>query len=113
MQPLAVDSVHAACLDLVAPDFVVAAVVAVRLVVVDCVPAVAILAAVLDFGLVAYFDLLGGAFLCLDLVAYFVLVAVGRTVDPVAVALYLYLDDLVAVRMSERRHREQRTGLCP
>jgi hypothetical protein len=42
-----------------------------------------------------------------------VLVAEVRPVDPVAVALYLYLDDLVAVRKLERRHREVGTQSWP
>jgi predicted Kef-type K+ transport protein len=68
----------------------------VKPVVVDFVPAVAILAVAvaLGFGLAAYFDFAVSA----GLVVRFALVAAASVVEPAAVALYLYLDDLVAVR---------------
>jgi hypothetical protein len=65
----------------------------VKPVVVDFVPA-AILAVALGFGLAAYFDFAVSA----GLVVRFALVAATSVVEPAAVALYLYLDDLVAVR---------------
>ena len=109
-----VDFVPADCLDPLARAFaaVVAVVAVVRPAAGDFVPAAAILAAVPGFGLVAYFYLVGCA-VGFGLAAYFVLVAEVRPVDPVAVALYLYLDDLVAVRKSERRHREAGTQSWP
>jgi hypothetical protein len=69
-----------------------------------------ILAAVPGFGLAAYFDL-GRAGLCFGLAACFVVVVAVRTVDPAAVALYLYLSDLVAARRSVRMYQE-RTVKC-
>jgi hypothetical protein len=110
VRPLAVDLAVAACLDLVARAVAVA-VVAVRLVAVDFDPAVALLVAYPGFGLAAYFDLVGAAALCFGLAACPALVAVARTVDPAAVALYLYLDGLVAARKSVRMQQE-RTVKC-
>jgi hypothetical protein len=107
---VAVDFVPVVCLDLVVCA-VAGAAVAARPVAVGFVPAVAILAAVPGSGLVAYFDLVGRAGLCLGLAACFALVAAARTVDPSAVALYLCLSDLVAVRKSVRLHQE-RTVKC-
>lgn len=107
---VAVDFVPVVCLDLVVCA-VAGAVVAVWPVVVGFVPAVAILAAAPGSGPVAYFDLVGRAGLCLGLAACFALIAAARTVDPSAVALYLCLSDLVAVRKSVRLHQE-RTVKC-
>ena len=88
-----------------------AVVVAARPAVVGFVPAVAILSAVAGFDLVVYFDLDRRAGLCLGFAACFALVAAARTVDSVAVALCLYLDDLVAVRKLTRMH-QKRTVKC-
>jgi len=114
-QPAPVDFFPAACFDLVESAFVAAvraaAVVVERPAVDGFVPAVAILSAVAGFDLVVYFDLDRRAGLCLGLAACFALVAAARTVDSVAVALCLYLDDLVAVRKLTRMH-QKRTVKC-
>lgn len=111
VRPVAVDFVLVVCLDLVAR---VVAVVAVRPVAVDfgladCLDLVCVVAVVAVQPVAVDFDPAGRAVLCSGLVACLAVVAVVRTVGPAAVALYLYLDGLVAARKSQHRHSERTT----
>lgn len=105
---VAVDFVLAACLYLVVRSFA-AAVVALRPVVVDFVPGVALLVVGPRRDLAAYSDPVGCALLCLDLAACSVLVVAVWIVDPAAFALCSYLAVLFAERKSGHRHREPAT----